>query len=77
MTAQNYQDSKILKIPNQITLEMCKLWHKHYLEELPHKLSKEMSHDHRKESLEKKHEYNTRNKHLQKCYTGQMQTVFI
>ena len=64
-TAQNYQEGKILRISDQITLEMCKLWHKHYLGELPHKLSDEMAHDHKKESLGKKHEYNTRKKHLQ------------
>ena len=64
-TLQNYQDSKILKITDQINLEMCKLWHKHYLRELPQKLSEEMSHNHKRQSLEKKHEYNTRNKNLQ------------
>ena len=64
-TSQNYQECKILKIANQITLEMCKLWHKHYLGDLPHKLSAEMAHDHKNESLEKSHGYNTQTRHLQ------------
>ena len=63
-TAQNYKDAKILKIHTQIELEMCKLWHKHYLGELPPKLSAEMAHNHQREALVKTHKYDTRNKHL-------------
>ena len=63
-TAQNYKDAKILKIHTQIELEMCKLWHKHYLGELPTKLSAEMAHNHQREALVKTHKYDTRNKHL-------------
>ena len=64
-TPQNYQDSGILKLSQQIELELCKLWHKHYLGELPKKLSTEMSSNHLNELLDKTHQYNTRNKHLQ------------
>ena len=63
-TIQNYKDAKILKINTQTELEMCKLWHKHYLGELPLKLSNEMAHNHKKEVLMKTHKYDTRNKHL-------------
>ena len=63
--AQNFQDNGILNISQQIELELCKLWHKHYLGDLPEKLSIEMAHNHKNEGLEKLHGYNTRNKQLQ------------
>ena len=63
-TSQNFQDNKILNISQQIELELCKLWHKHYSGELPEKLSAEMAHNQKNEVLKKLHSYNTRNKHL-------------
>ena len=63
-TSQNFHDNEILNVTQQIELELCKLWHKHYLGELPEKLSAEMAHNHKNEGLEKRHSYNTRNKHL-------------
>ena len=60
----NYQENEILTVSQQIKLELCKLWHKHYIGELPRKLSLEMTHNHRNVALVKNHNYNTRNKHV-------------
>ena len=59
-----YRSHKILNVQQNIELECCKLWHKHYLGELPTKLAEEMSRNHKNQTLNKKHHYNTRNKHL-------------
>ena len=59
-----YQSHEILKVRQNIELEGCKLWHKHYLGELPRKLAEEMSRNHKNQTLNKNHRYNTRNKHL-------------
>ena len=54
----------ILPLKDQITLEMCKLWHKKSLGILPTNLQHTMSTDHHNNSLEKSHAYNTRQKKL-------------
>ena len=54
----------ILTVDNQITLEMCKLWHKKNLGLLPISLNLTMSTDHHNASLAKKHTYSTRQKQL-------------
>ena len=63
-TDKNYTRYKILNINQNIELETCKLWHKHHLNVLPSKLSSEMTHNHLNQSLNKSHNYATRNKHL-------------
>ena len=61
---ENFKIHKILNVNQNIELEICKLWHKHHLKILPPKLSIEMTHNHRNQSLNKSHRYSTRNKHL-------------
>ena len=55
----------ILTVENQVTLEMCKLWHKKSLGLLPRNLDHTMSTDHHNASLLKTHSYNTRQKNLE------------
>ena len=54
----------ILTVENQVTLEMCKLWHKKSLGLLPRNLDHTMSTDHHNVSLLKTHSYNTHQKNL-------------
>ena len=55
----------ILTVEDQVTLELCKLWHKRLLGLLPSNLELTMTTDHCNRSLKKTHLYNTRQKNLQ------------
>ena len=59
-----YHTHNILTVPKQIDLELCKLWHKKTLGLTPPKLTENMMTDHRSLSLEKTHQYQTRQKNL-------------
>ena len=61
-TPEVYKKYDILPLNKLIELEMCKTWHKCYLQMLPKKLSCLMKEDHNKMNLEKQHSYNTRRK---------------
>ena len=62
---QNDTTNNILTVSDQITLDMCKLWHKKSLGLLPKNLDQAMSTDHLNKSLLKSHPYNTRQKNLE------------
>ena len=57
-----YSDHRILNIDQSIQLENIKIWFKYHKNLLPEKLQQNMSTDHRRESIRKIHNYNTRNK---------------
>ena len=57
-----YKEHKILRLKGLTQLENIKFWHKYHHNELSTKLTENMSTDHKRCSLEKKHPYNTRNK---------------
>ena len=59
-----YRTHNILTVEKQINLELCKLWHKKTLGQIPPKLMENMMTDHRKLSLKKTHKYQTRQKNL-------------
>ena len=60
-----YHTQKILTIPKQIELELCKLWHKKLLGLLPPKLTSTMAIDCLNRSSQKTHRYTTHQKHLE------------
>ena len=53
---------KILKFKDMIQLEQCRLGYKLMHNQLPTKLASDMTVDHRNQSIQKKHRYQTRNK---------------
>ena len=66
MRILNSNKSKhILTVEDQITLELCKLWHKRTLGLLPSNLELTMTTDHCNKSLKKTHLYKTRQKNLE------------
>ena len=54
----------ILTVRQTVHLELSKLWHKHQMNMLPKRLTETMSLDQNEQSLQKAHNYNTRNKTL-------------
>ena len=63
-TEDRYKNLRILTVSQTIELELSKLWHKHQLKLLPVKLSETMLLDQNEQSLQKVHNYDTRNKNL-------------
>ena len=63
-TEDRYKNLRILTISQTIELELSKLWHKHQLKLLPMKLLETMLLDQNEQSLQKVHNYDTRNKNL-------------
>ena len=63
-TEDRYKNLRILTVSETIELELSKLWHKHQLKLLPVKLSETMLLDQNEQSLQKVHNYDTRNKNL-------------
>ena len=60
--AEIYKTHRILTLEQLIKLENVKLWYKHNNNSLPTKLRQNMTTDHRRNSLEKNHNYHTRNR---------------
>ena len=60
----SFTNLKILSVTQTIDLELEKLWHKYQLDMLPSRLMEIMSTDHMDHTLEKTHNYNTRNKNI-------------
>ena len=59
-----YKAHSILTLEQLTKLENIKLWYKHNSSSLPLQLRKNMTTDHRRHSLEKNHNYNTRNRNV-------------
>ena len=62
--SNNYSKYQILCVDKQIKLKNYKYWKKYHDGELPSPLSRHMRSDQNDLSLEKRHTYNTRNKHV-------------
>ena len=60
----SFSNQRILDVAQTIDLELQKLWHKYQLDLLPPGLREIMSSDHKKQTLVKGHNYNTRKKHI-------------
>ena len=58
----SFSNQRILSVVQTIDLELQKLWHKYQLGLLPPGLREIMSSDHKKQTLVKDHNYNTRKK---------------
>ena len=65
MTSQ-YKDLGILKISDVITLENMKLGYKYTNKDLPVRILELLTYDQNKQTLQKTHQYSTRNKNLPK-----------